>query len=100
MTSLMPIGNDILDIGTRKSRRQRGGDLLSAPSAAFGAPGQFDVPNVPDVSSVVVALNNVLLPLNTLLTTASRLLSTARLVLPQQLCQRVRHWRRRPVRQV
>jgi len=45
------IGNDILDLGSRKAemraRRQRGLEEL-----ALGAPGQFDVPNVPDVSSV------------------------------------------------
>lgn len=45
------IGNDILDIGTRKARRQRG-DLL-APAVTLGAPGQFDLPNVPDVSTAV-----------------------------------------------
>ena len=44
------IGNDILDIGSRKNRRQRE-DPFGAPSFAFGAPGQFDLPNVADVSS-------------------------------------------------
>ena len=46
----LPIGNDILDIGSRKAltKRQRG------IQAEFGRPGQFDVPNVPDVSCVVV----------------------------------------------
>ena len=41
-----PIGNDILDIGSRKalSKRQRG------MKAELGVPGQFDVPNVADVS--------------------------------------------------
>jgi len=53
------IGGDILDIGSRKAemraRRQRGGGLgvagLPLDLAALGNPGQFDVPNVPDVSS-------------------------------------------------
>jgi hypothetical protein len=44
------IGNDILDIGTRKARRQRG-DIL-APALSLGVPGQFDLPNVPDVSNL------------------------------------------------
>lgn len=42
------IGNDILDIGTRKARRQRG-DPLMPPALTLGAPGQFDLPNVADV---------------------------------------------------
>ena len=41
------IGNDILDIGSRKARRQREDPM--APGFAFGAPGQFDLPNVADV---------------------------------------------------
>ena len=42
------VGNDILDIGSRKSRRQRG---AVAPSAAMmmGTPAQFDIPNVSNV---------------------------------------------------
>ena len=42
------VGNDILDIGSRKARRQRG---AVAPSAAMmmGTPSQFDVPNVSNV---------------------------------------------------
>ena len=48
----MPVGNDILDIGSRKARRQRGGDFgPMAPSSALtlGRPAQFDVPNVSNV---------------------------------------------------
>eukprot|EP00980_Cylindrotheca_fusiformis_P007047 scaffold1481_cov137-Cylindrotheca_fusiformis.AAC.1 len=41
------IGNDVLDIGSRKARRQRGTPM--APALAMGNPGQFDVPNVADV---------------------------------------------------
>ena len=45
------IGNDILDIGSRKAemraRRQRG---LVSEELSLGIPGQFDVPNVSDVS--------------------------------------------------
>jgi hypothetical protein len=39
------IGSDILDIGSRKAltKRQRG------IGVDLGVPGQFDVPNVPDV---------------------------------------------------
>jgi len=44
------IGSDILDIGTRKARRQRG-DPLAPTMMSIGAPGQFDLPNVPDVSA-------------------------------------------------
>jgi hypothetical protein len=47
------IGNDILDIGSRsadvRARRQRG-DVGLPSSVVLGRPGQFDVPNVPDVS--------------------------------------------------
>jgi hypothetical protein len=38
------IGNDILDIGNRKARRQ-----MANPAWTLGAPGQFDLPNVADV---------------------------------------------------
>jgi hypothetical protein len=42
------IGSDVLDIGSRNARRQRGvGDMNS-----LGNPGQFDLPNVQDVSSI------------------------------------------------
>jgi len=43
------IGNDILDIGTRKARRQRG-DPMAPDMMTLGAPGQFDLPNVANVS--------------------------------------------------
>ena len=46
------IGNDILDIGSRKARRQREDPM--APGFAFGAPGQFDLPNVADVGFLVL----------------------------------------------
>lgn len=43
----MPVGNDILDIGSRKARRQRGGEPMAPESALMmGRPAQFDVPNV------------------------------------------------------
>jgi 20S proteasome subunit beta 5 len=45
------IGNDILDIGSRKARRQREDPM--APGFAFGAPGQFDLPNVADPAAYV-----------------------------------------------
>lgn len=47
--SPMVIGNDILSLGSRKQTRRANGD--APPVDMFGAPGQFDVPNVPDVSS-------------------------------------------------
>jgi hypothetical protein len=43
------IGNDILDMGTRKARRQRDDPMAPASALAMGAPGQFDLPNVPNV---------------------------------------------------
>ena len=45
-TITSPIGSDILDIGSRKAlaKRQRG------MKAELGVPGQFDVPNVANVS--------------------------------------------------
>ena len=46
------IGNDILDIGTRKARRQRG-DAMSPAMLTMGTPGQFELPNVPDVRIVL-----------------------------------------------
>lgn len=55
------IGHDILDIGSRKgqARRQRGAgiigdDMSPAPINMTGMPGQFDLPNVDDVSSVLL----------------------------------------------
>jgi hypothetical protein len=51
------IGHDILDIGSRnadmRARRQRGDvGLEGAVMNTLGLPGQFDVPNVADVSSI------------------------------------------------
>jgi len=49
--------NDILNLGSRRNaaaraRRQRGGGVgASVEMLSDGAPGQFDVPNVPDVSN-------------------------------------------------
>ena len=52
--STVAIGNDILDIGTAKHARradQRAvGSGAMIPSLALGEPGQFEVPNVADVS--------------------------------------------------
>jgi len=58
------IGSDILDIGSRKAqaRRQRsagliGGDddgLMTTAPVTLGMPGQFDLPNVEDVSSTTI----------------------------------------------
>jgi hypothetical protein len=48
------IGNDILDVGSRKAdlqaRRRQGEMGISNEMMLSGHPGQFDVPNVPDVS--------------------------------------------------
>ena len=48
------IGHDILDIGSRKAqaKRQRGslGDAMNPAPLELGMPGQFDIPNVDDVS--------------------------------------------------
>ena len=53
--SSIVIGNDILDIGTHKfdcQRDQRAiGSGAMIPRLALGEPGQFEVPNVADVSS-------------------------------------------------
>jgi len=40
------LGNDILDIGSRKARRQRDADPMAPLSSMMGTPGQFDIPNV------------------------------------------------------
>jgi hypothetical protein len=48
------IGNDILDFGSRKTARRQQGELGLATTQQLmltGAPGQFDLPNVPDVSA-------------------------------------------------
>jgi hypothetical protein len=48
----MIIGNDILDIGSRKARRNRGDpmDMIPYAEAMMGVPGQFDLPAVSNVS--------------------------------------------------
>ena len=43
------IGNDILDIGSRKSRRGRSNDPFALQDMTLGNPGQFDLPAVADV---------------------------------------------------
>jgi hypothetical protein len=43
------ITSDVLDIGSRKGRRNRGG--MMGPEMTMGTPGQFDLPNVADVST-------------------------------------------------
>ena len=51
------VGNDILDIGSRKARRQRGAEPMAPASALMmGAPAQFDVPNVSNVRTVQCCL--------------------------------------------
>ena len=57
------IGHDILDIGSRKgqARRQRGAgiigdDMSPAPINMTGMPGQFDLPNVDNVSTLILLL--------------------------------------------
>jgi hypothetical protein len=57
ITMASMIGHDILDIGSRnadmRARRQRGDvGLEGAVMNTLGLPGQFDVPNVADVSSI------------------------------------------------
>jgi hypothetical protein len=48
------VGNDILDIGSRKvdakAKRARGGIPSIETLMMAGIPGEFDLPNVPDVS--------------------------------------------------
>lgn len=54
------IGGDILDIGSKKAemsaRRQRGlgGSSMGPAPLVLGTPGQFDVPNVEDVSKLLM----------------------------------------------
>ena len=54
--SSCPIGNDILDIGSRKSIEQARLRNNKDKIQEWGIPGQFDLPNVPDVSVVIVIL--------------------------------------------
>ena len=46
---LGPIGNDILDIGSRKAAMTRAAAQAADPMNLMGRPGQFEVPNVTDV---------------------------------------------------
>ena len=52
------IGDDILDIGTQKYDRQNDqraiGSGAMVPRLALGEPGQFEVPNVTDVSIILI----------------------------------------------
>jgi hypothetical protein len=54
--SSLVIGHDILDIGSHKfdanrtDQRAIGSGAMIPTRLALGEPGQFDVPNVPDVS--------------------------------------------------
>lgn len=49
---LGPIGNDILDIGSRKAAMARDmADSAASDPLGLGRPGQFEVPNVTDVST-------------------------------------------------
>lgn len=53
----LTIGDDILDIGTQKYDRQNDqraiGSGAMVPRLALGEPGQFEVPNVTDVSIIL-----------------------------------------------
>ena len=52
-TAAAMIGNDILDIGSRRARRKHDDAAAGASNALMvGAPGQFDIPNVSNVSSI------------------------------------------------
>ena len=51
----LAIGNDILDIGSakfdrRSDERAIGSGAMMPPSLTLGEPGQFEIPNVADVS--------------------------------------------------
>jgi len=53
--SSLAIGNDILDIGSSKFDRRNderaiGSGAMMPPSLTLGDPGQFEIPNVADVS--------------------------------------------------
>lgn len=54
------IGNDILDVGSRKAdlqaRRRQGEMGVSNDMMLCGHPGQFDLPCVPDVSCEEIIL--------------------------------------------
>lgn len=53
--SSLAIGHDILDIGSSKFDRRNderaiGSGAMMPPSLTLGEPGQFEIPNVADVS--------------------------------------------------
>ena len=50
---LGPIGNDILDIGSRKAAMTRAAANAAADPLGLGRPGQFEVPNVMDVRFII-----------------------------------------------
>lgn len=58
--SSLTIGNDILDIGSQKFDRQADeraiGSGAMIPRLALGEPGQFEVPNVADVSVCIILI--------------------------------------------
>ena len=47
------VGNEILDIGSRKARRQRDEFSVAKLASIMGTPGQFDIPNVANVRSIM-----------------------------------------------
>ena len=61
------IGNDILDIGSSKNRKRQEG-FVAPSDLTLGRPGQFEVPNVPDVrNQCEVIFLQVFLRLNLIL---------------------------------
>ena len=68
--SSLTIGNDILDIGSQKFDRQADeraiGSGAMIPRLALGEPGQFEVPNVADVSLYFFHLGVILHYINEL----------------------------------
>lgn len=56
------VGNDILDLGSRKAEmrgRQRQRSAMEPSALMLGIPGQFDLPVVPNVSVVLRCIRNV-----------------------------------------
>ena len=60
----LTIGNDILDIGSQKYDNQSDqraiGSGAMIPKLALGEPGQFEVPNVADVSVRIVFISGIM----------------------------------------
>lgn len=52
------ISNDILDIGSSKNRRRANG-FLAPQGLTLGRPGQFDLPNVSDVRSLIASRDHL-----------------------------------------